>query len=169
MEKLSFPLERSPAMRLLGYLMTGNLLGQILILVLFSIGFFFMVNQEFNLISLFFFSFFILPMSYLFHKRFVSKGKSLMYPWCEVIVVNDQIKIKSGFPNTMNPGWQIIDLSEITKNILIKGDDESGYFLQLSGDNIPFIRLGLWINKIEAISSAEKLATLINGIVVGLN
>ncbi|MHA2090860.1 MAG: hypothetical protein ACW98K_08365 [Candidatus Kariarchaeaceae archaeon] len=135
MKELTFPLERSPSMKLLGIFWTGSISGQVLVGFLLFIGLFFMGNEHFNLLSISFFIGFILPISFLLHKRLVRKGKKLMKPWCEIQYVKDTLTYKTGFP----------------------------YHLRLSGKADPPVRLGLWSQLDQARKSAKKLQSLLGG------
>ncbi|MHA2252111.1 MAG: hypothetical protein ACXAD7_17230 [Candidatus Kariarchaeaceae archaeon] len=161
MKELSFPLERSPSMQLLGKIWTGSISGQVLVGALLLIGVYFMGMEEFNIISIAFFIGFILPVSYILHKRLVRKGKKLMHPWCDIQYEKNNISFKTGFPNTMNPEWQTVKITKENKNITIKGGELSGYHLKLGGT--PPVRLGLWMNLSDAKESAKELASLLGG------
>ncbi|MHA2169739.1 MAG: hypothetical protein ACXAB7_07580 [Candidatus Kariarchaeaceae archaeon] len=163
MKELTFPLERSPSMKLLGIFWTGSISGQILVGFLLFIGLFFMGNEHFNLLSISFFIGFILPISFLLHKRLVRKGKKLMKPWCEIQYVKDTLTYKTGFPNTMNPDWQELKITKENNSIIIIGSEVGGYHLRLSGKADPPVRLGLWSQLDQARKSAKKLQSLLGG------
>ncbi|OLS20087.1 MAG: hypothetical protein HeimC2_38880 [Candidatus Heimdallarchaeota archaeon LC_2] len=161
--EFSFQLERSPSMRVLGSLWTGSFSGQILVGALFTIGLVFMTSQKFNILSISFFIGFIFPMLYLMHTRIVRKGKELMKPWCNIKIENKILHYKTGFPNTMEIGWQEISINVETQNFTIKGSEVGGYHLRLSGSEI--VRLGLWLNLSDAQEAASRLANLTGGVV----
>ncbi|MCE7734734.1 MAG: hypothetical protein GPJ54_07660 [Candidatus Heimdallarchaeota archaeon] len=159
--EFSFPLERSPAMKILGGLWTGSFSGQVLVGVLLFIGILFMGNQSFNLLSISFFIGFIMPIVYLMHTRIVKTGKKLMKPWCDVKIENNILNFRTGFPNTTIPGWQEVTLDKKNRDFIIKGNQVGGYHLRLSGDEI--IRLGLWMNLDHARKAANDLSVLTKG------
>lgn len=159
--ELSFPLERSSAMRILGIMWTGSFSGQIIVSALLLIGLLFMGNQDFNLLSISFFIGFTLPLSILIHKRVVSKGKKLMRPWCDIKFENNILYYRSGFPNTMDPNWQEVVVTNDNRDVKIKGSEVGGYHLRLSGSAV--IRLGLWERWEDARENAEKLVKFTKG------
>lgn len=161
--EFSFELQRTPAMKVLGSLWTGSFSGQILVSALIAIGLVFMTSQKFNILSIVFFMGFILPISFTMHKRVVRKGKALMKPWCYVRIEDNILHYKTGFPNTMEPEWQEVPITDDTRNFTIKGSDVGGYHLRVSGSDI--IRLGLWANLSDAQESANKLIELTGGVV----
>ncbi|MCY3414690.1 MAG: hypothetical protein INQ03_23775 [Candidatus Heimdallarchaeota archaeon] len=167
MEEIQFPLERYPAMTWLGYLMTGAISGRILVSALLVIGGVFMVNVGFAPISFIFFIIFVLPMAIVFQKRLVIRSKKLMSTVCEILVNDSMLSYKTGFPNTMQPEWQEVKITDKNKNILIKGsadkDKNSGYFLQLSGNAYPEIKLGLWYELEDAWEAAKQLQRVLRG------
>ena len=159
--EFSFPLERSPAMKVLGSLWTGSLPVQILVSALLLIGILFLGNQGFNILSISFFIGFIIPLTYLMHTRIVRRGKILMKPWCDVKIENDILNFRTGFPNTTIPGWQEITLDKENRDFVIRGNQVGGYHLRLSGKEV--IRLGLWMNLDEARKAANDLVALTSG------
>ncbi len=161
--EFSFELERSPAMKLLGSLWTGSFSGLILVSALIAIGLVFMTSQKFNILSIVFFMGFILPISYMMHIRVVRKGKALMKPWCNIRIEDEVLHYKTGFPNTMEPDWHEVSITDETRNFTIKGSEVGGYHLRVSGPGI--IRLGLWANLLDAQESANKLIKLTGGTV----
>lgn len=163
MDKLTFPLERSSAMRLMGILWTGSVSGQILVGSLLLIGVLFMGKLGFSPLSIIFFIIFIVPMALILHHRLVRKGKHLMVPWCEIELNGDELRFQTGFPNTMNPKIQLVTITDKNRDILLKGGEDTGYQLQLSGDTFPVIKLGLWINFEDAEKSANDLKKLLKG------
>ncbi|MCH8906469.1 MAG: hypothetical protein IH840_05200 [Candidatus Heimdallarchaeota archaeon] len=163
MSELTFPLERSPAMKILGNLWTGKISGQILVLVLLAIGVAFLGNQGFNFLSIFFVLGFILPTAYWIHKRVVTKGKRLMGGWCDVKVQKNTLSYKTGFPNTMNPEWQELTLTKKNRNIIIRGGEVGGYHLRIGGTDKNPLRLGLWVNLENAREGGQQLADLLGG------
>ena len=108
-------------------------------------------------------------MRFVIYNRLVKRGKKLMGNICVVIISIDndmtKIKFKSGFPNTMNPDWQTLSLSEKNRDIKIKGDDLGGYYIKLNNDDNDDkdIRLGLWIDLIDAEDNAKKLQKDLGG------
>ncbi len=46
-----------------------------------------------------------------------------------------KLKFKSGFPNTMNPDWQVLSINDKNKDIEIKGDDLGGYYIKLNNND----------------------------------
>lgn len=160
---LSFPLERTSAMRFLGIMWTGYASGQILVSILLLIGVLFLGNQKFSFLSIFFFVGFILPVSIYLHRRMVSKGRKLMRKWCDIKYKDNLLYFKTGFPNTMNPEWQSIKIEEVeeeNQKIILKGEEVGGYHLRINHDDV--YRFGLWLNFEDANSSARELAKLLN-------
>ena len=168
-QRLEFDIERTTPMNILGHIMTGSISGIIIVSVLLLIGILFLSNQNFSPISIIYFSVFILPMGFVIYNRLVKRGKKLMGNICVVIISIDndmtKIKFKSGFPNTMNPDWQTLSLSEKNRDIKIKGDDLGGYYIKLNNDDNDDkdIRLGLWIDLIDAEDNAKKLQKDLGG------
>jgi hypothetical protein len=159
--ELSFPLERTPAMKVLGSLWTGSFSGQVIVSALFLIGLLFMANQDFNVLSISFFIGFILPICYLIHTRVVRRGKKLMKPWCDIKVEGNILHYRTGFPNTTIPGWQNVTLDKSNRDLILRGNEVGGYHLRLSGEVV--VRLGLWLDIEQARSSALNLSKLTQG------
>jgi len=164
----SYPLERSPAMRILGVMWTGKISGQIFIFILIMIGVGFMGALRFAPITIIFFIIFIIPNSILIHLRLVRKGKKLMEGWCDVKFYSESniLEYKSGFPNTMDPDWQEVEITEENRDITIKGSERGGYHMRLGekpDEENEYIRLGLWINLDDAIHAAEQLQEHLGG------
>lgn len=166
-EEMSFPLERSPAMRILGGILTGKLSGQIIVAVLLIIGVAFMGGLQFAPISIIFFFVFFVPVSIMVHLRIISKGKKLMGGWCDIRYYTESktLEYRTGFPNTMQPEWQEAEITEEIENIHIIGGEVGGYQLRLGEpeDKAEAIRLGLWVKLDDVKEAAEKLANLWNG------
>ena len=164
MTELSFPLEREQNIKLLGMLLTGVITGRILSGTLIMIGLFFMNSMQFAPISLVFFVVFIAPMALLLYRRMVTKGKQLMKPWCDIIFKEEsKMELKTGYPNTMDPNWREIEITDENRDIYIRGSEETGFQLQLSGDAFPDIRIGLWVNKENAEKAADELKIHLKG------
>ncbi len=102
-------------------------------------------------------------MAVIFHVRMVQKGKRLMKPWCHIKYEKNLLSFKTGFPNTMNPEWQEIEITDKNNGVIVKGSETGGYHLRLSGDAVEVIRLGLWSNLDEAKKSGNELLNLLGG------
>ncbi len=166
MEELVFPIERNSAMHWFAVLMTGAVAGKILVSGMLLIGLAFMWTQGFSFISIAFFIVFIAPMSVLIHKRLVKRGTLLMKDWCKLSVDKNSITFVSGYPNTMNPFVQEVKITEKNRDILIRGQLDTGYQLKLSGNVYPEIRFGLWFELDDAREAALKLSKIIKGKVI---
>ena len=168
-QRHEFDIERTTPMNILGHIMTGSISGIIIVSVLLFIGILFLSNQNFSPISIIYFSIFILPMGFIIYNRLVKRGKKLMGDICFVVISleNDikKLKFKSGFPNTMNPNWQILSIDDKNRDLEIKGDDLGGYYIKLNNNDNQNedIRLGLWIDLIDAEENAKKLQKDLGG------
>ena len=65
----------------------------------------------------------------------------------------------------MNPDWQILSINDKNRDIEIKGDDLGGYYIKLNNndDDKEDIRLGLWIDLIDAEENAKILQKDLGG------
>lgn len=163
MEELVFPIERNSAMHRLGILMTGAVSGRILVSALLLIGIAFMGTQGFSPISIMFFIVFIGPMSVLVHKRLVKRGKLLMRELCTLKIDGENITYWTGYPNSMNPYPINLTIDDKNKDIVIKGELDTGYHLRLTGNAYPPTMFGLWYDLEEARKAAEMLKKYTKG------
>lgn len=168
MEK-SFPLQRTPTMKVLGRIWTGTLFGQIMVIALLLIGLIFMGNQDFNLLSILFSLLFLFPISAFIHIKVVRRGQKLMMEECLIKFDSENriLEYKTGFPNTMDPNWQQTKLGKEHDKVYLKGDELGGYHLrvgEIRGKDT--IRLGLWFSKEDAVADGTSFADMIKAKII---
>ena len=166
MEEIVFPIERSAPMRVLGNLWTGIALGYLLVTSMIIISVYFMKQLNFSIASLFVFFVLFLPIGIFIHVRLVVRGQKLMKPLCKISFDSEKrvLYFQTGFPNTMNPRPQKMEINSDNQDLTVKGTELGGYQIWVGPkQGIEATRLGLWLDLQDAIESATKLSKLVGG------
>ncbi len=166
-DEIIFPIERTPAMRLMGHIWTGYISGEILVGILIATSLLAMGKSNFSIISIIYTIVFIIPLILFIHFRMVRKGKKLMRDYTLIQFDGEILSYITGFPNTTDPNWQNMVVDDKHRDIEIRGADGIGFHLRIGVDKP--VRLGLWIDINDARKGAEKLNKWLKGSITEKN
>lgn len=176
-------LQRTPAMRILGEMVTFRfpafLINAVLIASIISLLF----ESRFSLFSILVSALIFFPLFLFIQLRFINRGSYLMKKHAVLTIDEEEIGVLIGYPFSFKYKTETIERSDI-KGLLLKGDPTFGFFLEFQQDSTKKeskkaekkkktgkrsrhvksqpTRFGLWTSDQEALEFGEEIASYLN-------